>query len=89
MRGNENITGLVQRLRPRAVIPFENATFPSEGRLSSLVKEVGSAQELPRKLQVATLLLFHIVLDPTPCNNMVGVGVGMGGARLKILQNFY
>ena len=44
--GKDNVVGLLQRLRPKILMPLVNAEFDSEGPLSKLISEKGSVHEL-------------------------------------------
>lgn len=42
---------LLRRLRPKVVVPLINASFPSEGPLSKIIKEEGNIGSLSARLQ--------------------------------------
>lgn len=49
--GGRNISSLLRRLEPKAVVPLINASFPAEGPLSKIIKEEGSTSAVAAKLQ--------------------------------------
>ena len=55
VQGKRNIMSLLSRLRPRVFVPLINASFPSEGPLSKVIKEDGSLDQLEKDLKAAGL----------------------------------
>ena len=55
VQGKRNIMSLLQRLKPKVFVPLINASFPSEGPLSKVIKEIGSIDQLAKDLQMAGL----------------------------------
>ena len=55
VQGKRNIMSLLSRLKPQVFVPLINASFPSEGPLSKVIKEDGSLDQLAKDLKVAGL----------------------------------
>lgn len=55
VQGKRNILSLLQRLKPKVFVPLINASFPSEGRLSKVIKEDGDLDQVARDLKLAGL----------------------------------
>lgn len=55
VQGKRNILSLLQRLQPKVFVPLINASFPSEGPLSKIIKEDGDLGQLSKDLRMAGL----------------------------------
>ena len=53
MQGGFNIQRLVGQLKPKLVIPLENANFPSTGPLTKLIWQQETNESLPARLEAA------------------------------------
>ena len=55
VQGKRNIVSLLQRLQPKVLVPLINASFPSEGPLSKVIKEDGDLNQLVKDIKLAGL----------------------------------
>lgn len=53
VQGGFNIQRLVGQLKPKLVIPLENANFPSTGPLTKLIWQQETNESLPARLEAA------------------------------------
>ena len=74
MQGSTNVVRLLQQLKPKVVVPLQNATFPMKGPLSSLIYEEDSANTLTARLKQANVNGVRVQL-PGPTLEPVTVDV--------------
>lgn len=71
VQGKRNIVSLLQRLKPKVLVPLINASFPSEGPLSKIIKEDGDLQQLSRDLKDAGLDIA--IRQPAPAGKSIQI----------------